>query len=110
MVEALDASITSNTAALSEESVKRMFSRRDSTLRRMEEVCHITGIELAGTSRGSSPLSRQVSPSDDRRAIANAYGQRGTYMSCDYRMTTPYQGTGTCDFPPGRNTKVHIGG
>ena len=31
-------------------------------------------------------------------------------MSCDYRMTTPYQGTGTCNFPPARNTKVHIGG
>jgi hypothetical protein len=35
-------------------------------------------------------------PGDDRRGLASAYGQRGTYMSCEYRMTTPYQGTGTC--------------
>ena len=32
---------------------------------------------------------------DERRGIANAYGPRGTYMSCDYRMTSAYQGTGT---------------
>jgi hypothetical protein len=49
-------------------------------------------------------------PGDDRRGIANAYGQRGTYMSCDYRMTTPYQGTGTCNLSTGAQYQVHIGG
>jgi hypothetical protein len=49
-------------------------------------------------------------PGDDRRGIANAYGQRGTYMSCDYRMTTPYQGTGTCSLSNGAQYQVHIGG
>jgi hypothetical protein len=49
-------------------------------------------------------------PGDDRRGIANAYGQRGTYMSCDYRMTTPYQGTGTCNLSNGAQYQVHIGG
>ena len=49
-------------------------------------------------------------PGDDRRGVANAYGQRGTYMSCDYRMTTPYQGTGSCSLSTGAQYQVHIGG
>jgi hypothetical protein len=49
-------------------------------------------------------------PGDDRRGVASAYGQRGTYMSCDYRMTTPYQGTGTCSLSNGAQYQVHIGG
>jgi hypothetical protein len=49
-------------------------------------------------------------PGDERRGLANAYGQRGTYMSCDYRMTTPYQGTGTCSLSTGAQYQVHIGG
>jgi hypothetical protein len=49
-------------------------------------------------------------PGDDRRGVANAYGQHGTYMSCDYRMTTPYQGTGTCSLSTGAQYQVHIGG
>ena len=47
---------------------------------------------------------------DDRRGIANAYGQRGTFMNCEYRMTTPYQGTGTCNLSSGARYQVHIGG
>ena len=49
-------------------------------------------------------------PGDDRRGVANAYGQRGTYMSCEYRMTTPYQGTGSCKLSNGAQYQVHIGG
>ena len=49
-------------------------------------------------------------PGDDRRGVASAYGQRGTYMSCEYRMTTPYQGTGTCKLSNGAQYQVHIGG
>lgn len=49
-------------------------------------------------------------PGDDRRGLASAYGQRGTYMSCEYRMTTPYQGTGTCKLSNGAQYQVHIGG
>ena len=36
---------------LSEASVKRMFSRHDFTLQRMEDICHIAGIELADLAR-----------------------------------------------------------
>ena len=49
-------------------------------------------------------------PGDERRRVANAYGQRGTYMSCEYRMTTPYQGTGSCKLSNGAQYQVHIGG
>jgi len=49
-------------------------------------------------------------PGDDRRGVASAYGQRGTYMSCEYRMTTPYQGTGSCKLSNGAQYQVHIGG
>jgi len=49
-------------------------------------------------------------PGDQRRGLANAYGQRGTFMTCDYRMTTPYLGTGTCSLSNGAQYQVHIGG
>jgi hypothetical protein len=49
-------------------------------------------------------------PGDDRRGVANAYGQRGTFMNCEYRMTTPYQGTGSCKLSNGAQYQVHIGG
>jgi hypothetical protein len=40
-----------NLLDLSEASVKRMFSRHDFTLQRMEDICHIAGIELADLAR-----------------------------------------------------------
>jgi hypothetical protein len=49
-------------------------------------------------------------PGDERRGLANAYGQRGTFMTCDYRMTTPFLGTGTCSMSNGAQYQVHIGG
>jgi hypothetical protein len=49
-------------------------------------------------------------PGDERRGLANAYGQHGTFMTCDYRMTTPYLGTGTCSLSNGARYQVHIGG
>jgi hypothetical protein len=48
-------------------------------------------------------------PGDQMGDIANAYGERGTYMSCAYRMTTPYQGTGTCNLSNGARYQVHLG-
>lgn len=48
-------------------------------------------------------------PGDERAGLANAYGQRGTFMNCNYRMTTPYQGTGTCELSTGAVYQVHIG-
>ena len=48
-------------------------------------------------------------PGDEAAGIANAYGERGTYMSCAYRMTTPYQGTGSCNLSNGAKYQVHLG-
>ena len=46
---------------------------------------------------------------DDRRGVASAYGPRGTYMSCEYRMNSPYQGAGTCTLGNGARYEVHLG-
>ncbi len=46
---------------------------------------------------------------DERRGVASAYGPRGTYMSCEYRMNTPYQGAGTCTLSTGALYQVHLG-
>ena len=48
-------------------------------------------------------------PGNDRAGIASAYGARGTYMNCEYKMTTPYQGTGSCRVSTGAVYQVHIG-
>lgn len=47
---------------------------------------------------------------EERRGVASAYGQRGTFASCEYQMNTPYQGAGTCSFSNGAKYQVHIGG
>jgi hypothetical protein len=47
---------------------------------------------------------------EDKRGVASAYSPRGTYMSCDYQMTTPYQGTGDCRFSNGATYTLHLGG
>jgi hypothetical protein len=48
-------------------------------------------------------------PGESTGGVANAYGERGTYMSCAYRMSTPYQGTGTCNLSNGARYQVHLG-
>lgn len=47
---------------------------------------------------------------DERRGVASATGSNGTYMSCEYQMRTPVQGTGICTFSDGARYQVHIGG
>jgi hypothetical protein len=47
---------------------------------------------------------------EERRGVASAYSNKGTYMSCEYQMTTPYQGTGECTFSNGAAYKLHLGG
>lgn len=45
---------------------------------------------------------------DERRGVASAVGSNGTYMSCEYQMRTPVQGTGICNFSDGARYQVHI--
>lgn len=47
---------------------------------------------------------------DDKRGVASAYSPRGTYMSCEYQMTTPMLGTGICTFSNGATYQLHLGG
>jgi hypothetical protein len=47
---------------------------------------------------------------DERRGVASAIGPNGTYMSCEYQLRTPVQGTGICTFSDGARYQVHIGG
>lgn len=47
---------------------------------------------------------------DEKRGVANAYGPRGTYMSCEYKLNTPFQGAGTCTMSTGAKYEVHLGG
>ncbi|MDS4013934.1 MAG: hypothetical protein RKP46_06195 [Candidatus Accumulibacter sp.] len=46
---------------------------------------------------------------DDKRGVASAFSSGGMYMSCEYHMNTPYQGTGTCSFANGAKYQMHIG-
>ena len=46
---------------------------------------------------------------DERKGIASAYGPSGAFLSCEYQMSTPMQGAGTCMFSNGAKYKVHIG-
>ena len=46
---------------------------------------------------------------DDRKGVASAYSAAGSYMSCEYQMSSPYQGAGLCSFSNGARYRVHIG-
>jgi hypothetical protein len=46
---------------------------------------------------------------DRKRGVASAYSPQGTYMNCEYRMTTPVQGTGNCALSTGARYSVHLG-
>lgn len=46
---------------------------------------------------------------DDRRGVASAFSPSGAYMSCEYQMSSPYQGAGTCTFSSGAKYQLHIG-
>ena len=47
---------------------------------------------------------------EERRGVASAYGSRGTFVSCEYQMSSQVQGAGTCIFNNGAKYQVHIGG
>ena len=47
---------------------------------------------------------------DERRGIAAAYGPRGTFARCEYQMSSPHLGAGTCAFSNGAQYQLHVGG
>lgn len=46
---------------------------------------------------------------DERKGVASALGAGGSFMSCEYQMSSPYQGAGLCSFSNGARYQVHIG-
>ena len=46
---------------------------------------------------------------DERKGVASAYGPTGAFMSCEYQMSTPLRGAGTCNFSNGARYQAHIG-
>ena len=46
---------------------------------------------------------------DERRGIANAYGPGGVFAQCEYQMSSPRMGAGTCTFSNNAMYQVHIG-
>ena len=46
---------------------------------------------------------------DARRGVASAYGRNGMFMSCEYQMSSPRQGAGTCTLSNGAKYQAHIG-
>ena len=46
---------------------------------------------------------------DERRGIASAYGPSGVFARCEYQMSSPMIGAGTCTFSNNAMYQVHIG-
>ena len=46
---------------------------------------------------------------DERRGVASAYGPSGMFASCEYQMSSPKIGAGTCTFSNNAMYQVHIG-
>ena len=46
---------------------------------------------------------------DERKGIASAWGGNGSFMSCEYQMSSPVRGAGTCNFSDGARYTVHVG-
>jgi hypothetical protein len=46
---------------------------------------------------------------DERKGVASAWGPNGSFMSCEYQMSSPVRGAGTCSFSDGARYQVHVG-
>jgi hypothetical protein len=46
---------------------------------------------------------------DARKGVASAFSPSGAYMSCEYQMSNPRQGAGTCTMSNGAKYQAHIG-
>ena len=46
---------------------------------------------------------------DERKGVASAWGPNGSFMSCEYQMSSPLRGAGTCNFSDGARYQVHVG-
>jgi hypothetical protein len=72
---------------------------------------HMNGRGEFQLNYAGEPMSGEATRvnNDQGRGVANAYGPKGTYMSCQYQMRNATQGTGTCTMSNGGRYQLHIG-
>ena len=46
---------------------------------------------------------------DERRGVASAYGPSGMFARCEYQMSSPKLGAGTCTFSNNAMYQLHVG-
>jgi transcriptional regulator with XRE-family HTH domain len=56
---------------VSEASVKRMFSRRDFTLKRLDKVLELAGLEIGELTRALSAEARRLTPQQERAIVSD---------------------------------------
>ena len=57
-----------------------------------------------------SRKATRTSAGNQHSGIANAASPRGTFVRCNYRMTSATQGSGECLFSDGARFQMHVGG
>lgn len=85
------------------------------TINASNELLQGEATRVGGDYPGFGNIHRQVygdgrMPTVGRRGIANAAGARGTYMNCEYVLTTAARGTGACVVSNGARYQIHFGG
>ena len=62
------------------------------------------------TYRGETLIGEATRVSgDERKGVASAWGANGSFMSCEYQMSTLVRGAGLCSFSDGAKYQVHVG-
>jgi hypothetical protein len=49
-------------------------------------------------------------PNKSNTGVASAAGSRGGFLTCQYTMSSPTQGVGTCSLSSGAAFRMHLGG
>jgi hypothetical protein len=62
------------------------------------------------TYRGETLIGEATRVSgEDRKGVASAWGPNGSFMGCEYQMSSLVRGAGTCHFSDGARYQVHVG-
>lgn len=100
--------------ALSAQVSDGLNGRGNFTLNAGGEVLTGEASRVTNDHPGFGSVYRQVFgdgriPNGGRRGIANAAGNRGSYVSCEYVITSASNGTGACIFSNGAKYQLHFG-
>jgi hypothetical protein len=73
-------------------------------------VNHLDGRGVFSVNAGGEQFNGEATRmSQSRSGTANAAGNRGGYMRCNYTMNNATQGTGTCTLSTGATFNMHVG-